>query len=137
MFILKELVLHFVRDERFKLGKHQLEIRIRREVKGNMGLSLHGMGDETHLVVECKAKDLNDGLLHVVYLMKKKEEEGVNYLFLEFSNFVSYSFLLTRLTSFFSKSHMACSSTALIGRWSEGEERRWPSQKTTVGSTIR
>ena len=97
MFILKELVLHFVGDERFKLAKHQLEIRIRREVKGNMGLSLHGMGDETHLVVECKAKDLNDGLLHVVYLMKKKEEEeeeeGVNYLFVEFSNFVSYFFL--------------------------------------------
>ena len=126
MFILKELVLHFVGDERFKLEKHQLELknekylvvtRRGRQVKGNMDISVHSQDDETHLVVECKAKNLNDGLHQCVgYLMKKEnDEEGVNYLFVEFSNFIRYSFLLTRLTSFFSESHMACSSSELTG----------------------
>ena len=57
-----------------------------------MDLSLHGLNDETHLVVECKAKNLNAGLLQCVgYLIKKEEEKRVNYLFVEFSNFAGYS----------------------------------------------
>ena len=126
MFILKVLILHFIEDKHFRLEKYQLELKNEKslvvsrrgvQVKGNMDISVHSKDDETHLVVECKVKNLNDGLHQCIgYLMKKEnDEEGVNYLFVEFSNFIRYSFLLTRLTSFFSESHMACSSSELTG----------------------